>query len=104
MISLAHASVTFSTYFCLFNCFQNSDRAEDFRLIADICTVLGGGEGGPLAPPEFSPLNKGLKQLWYKFAPGFCSKLFILRLCRTKNSIKNMLNVLKYMLNQNYNQ
>ena len=51
---LPHAPVIFLINLGIFNCFENSDRAENFRQTVPIYGWWGGGGG--VAPPEFPPL------------------------------------------------
>ena len=56
---VSHAPVVFSISFCIFNCFENSDRAENFRQTVAIYGRWGGGR--PPTPPEFPPLIKAAR-------------------------------------------
>ena len=53
---LPHAPVIISINFCILNCFENSDKTENFRQTVPIYGRWGGGGGCPPAPPEFPPL------------------------------------------------
>ena len=58
---LPHAPVIFLINLGIFNCFENSDRAENFRQTVPIYGWWGGG-GCPPAPPEFPPLLRTVAQ------------------------------------------
>ena len=58
---LPHAPVIFLINLGIFNCFENSDRAENFRQTVPIYG-WGGGGGCPPAPPEFPPLLRTVAQ------------------------------------------
>ena len=51
---LPHAPVIFLINSGIFNCFENSDRAENFR---QTVPIYGWWGGGAVAPPEFPPLT-----------------------------------------------
>ena len=52
---LPHAPIIFLINLGTFNCFENLDRAENFRQTVPIYGWWGGG--CPPAPPEFPPLT-----------------------------------------------
>ena len=59
---LPHAPVIFLINLGLFNCFENSDRAKNFRQTVPIYGWWRGGGCLP-APPEFPPLNNIIVKL-----------------------------------------
>ena len=85
---LPHALVIFPLSLGIFNCFENSDRAENFR---QTVPIYGWGAGGcPSAPPEFPPLlSVQAKQraqrlgkevdIYYQFTMYLARHLYILK-------------------------
>ena len=87
---LPHAPVVFPISLGIFNCFENSDRSENFRQTVPIYGWWWGG--CPLAPPEFPPLpaNK-----LYPYVSFLTSKI-------TCHMMEKLMTSLTYLTDQFY--